>query len=382
MSYLHRQTGLEEIKALTGLRGVAAFYVMLFHLTANGQLGRGHIRTLMSHGYLAVDLFFVLSGFVMAMAYGPQFVEEQSLRSYGAFLIKRLARVYPLFLVATLVCAVLSLLDPAQEGALSGLTLASNVVMAQSLGLSSSLDYPGWSISTEFAAYLLFPIFVALFLRRAWLTTLLSSLVSLLLLVFVATRTSTALHELCSRIGPLDVWSSDTLFPVLRCVAGFSLGLAAWRTYRSARLGQMLRSPVMTGMLPLMTIGLLCIAQADVVFVVTAAALIVSLTQETSLPARVLAWAPIYWLGKVSYSLYLIHYPASWAVSLLLRQVPGITNLPFHGAALKSTVIILSLGLAATAYRYIEQPGQRLVRSILRSSVRLPATVRSVPSGT
>ena len=61
-----------EIRAFTGLRGLACFYVMLYHFGFAGILPKD-FSAFANHGYLSVDIFFVLSGFVMAMVYGDYF---------------------------------------------------------------------------------------------------------------------------------------------------------------------------------------------------------------------------------------------------------------------------------------------------------------------
>jgi peptidoglycan/LPS O-acetylase OafA/YrhL len=63
------RTAVSEIRALTGLRGLAAIFVVVFHEAGNFS-GDGPAATFLRHGYNAVDLFFVLSGFVMALTYG------------------------------------------------------------------------------------------------------------------------------------------------------------------------------------------------------------------------------------------------------------------------------------------------------------------------
>jgi peptidoglycan/LPS O-acetylase OafA/YrhL len=96
-----------EIRSLTGLRGVAAAYVVLYHMHLF-ELCSGAAATVLTHGYLAVDLFFVLSGFVMALTYAELFEGGFSAGRYRDFLVRRIARVYPLYVVVTLVCYLLN----------------------------------------------------------------------------------------------------------------------------------------------------------------------------------------------------------------------------------------------------------------------------------
>ena len=75
-----------EIKSLTGLRGIAAMVVVIYHVFKNTWIAR-----YTQNGYLAVDVFFVLSGFVMMLTYGQSFEVNPTLRRYVSFLWARLA---------------------------------------------------------------------------------------------------------------------------------------------------------------------------------------------------------------------------------------------------------------------------------------------------
>jgi len=85
-----------EIKALTSLRGIAAIAVVLQHFSATAQLhSSGWIPSIVPHGYMAVDFFFVLSGFIMSYNYFPLF-QTDGIRAFLPFFLKRVARIFPL----------------------------------------------------------------------------------------------------------------------------------------------------------------------------------------------------------------------------------------------------------------------------------------------
>ena|ERR1700730_5639017 len=92
------KTGLHSFPALDGVRGVAAILVALFHLR-NRFLGFNNFPG--GDGYLAVDLFFVLSGFVLSHAYLPRF---QNGMSPSQFMKARLIRLYPLYIIDYWIC--------------------------------------------------------------------------------------------------------------------------------------------------------------------------------------------------------------------------------------------------------------------------------------
>jgi peptidoglycan/LPS O-acetylase OafA/YrhL len=152
---------LRQIRALTGLRGVAACWVVVYHLVGyEAYAPTGLAGNFIRHGYLAVDVFFLLSGFVMALSYWQLFDRNPSIQTYAVFLLRRLARLYPLYAVIIAVMLVLQIAGVSH--ALSrtdfGAPLMENLLLVQAWGFGNSLNAPAWSISTEFAAYLLFPL--------------------------------------------------------------------------------------------------------------------------------------------------------------------------------------------------------------------------------
>jgi hypothetical protein len=90
----------QEVRSLPGIRGIAASWVVLYHVHEADNFF-SPLKMLLTHGYLAVDVFFVLSGFVMALSYGHFAVQGWTATNYGSFLLRRFARIYPLYLVMT-----------------------------------------------------------------------------------------------------------------------------------------------------------------------------------------------------------------------------------------------------------------------------------------
>jgi len=154
-------TTRNELPALTGLRGIAALWVFLYHtrlLTQEIHHGAlDGLSMISAAGYLGVDLFFVLSGFVIAYHYADLEL-HRSLRNFGDYLWKRVARIYPAHVAALILFAV-SLVVYRTEGDLSFLALLRSLTLTQAWELagSSSWNPVAWSVSCEFAAYLLFP---------------------------------------------------------------------------------------------------------------------------------------------------------------------------------------------------------------------------------
>ena len=168
-----RRAGSAEIVPLTSLRGIAAMAVVMQHFSATAQLHSAvTIPSLVPHGYLAVDLFFTLSGFIMSYTYLQDF-QDHGLRAFGPFLGKRIARIVPLntavlllVLAAGLASARLTGRNIVYAAPDLPLDLPANLLLLQGLGIGTNLNGPSWSISTEFAAYCAFPALIRLVFAR------------------------------------------------------------------------------------------------------------------------------------------------------------------------------------------------------------------------
>jgi len=354
-----------EIRPLTGLRGIAALYVMAYHYTI-GLGYSSHAATLMSHGYLAVDLFFCLSGFVMAISYAHMFEGSWTRTKYFRFIGRRIARVYPLYLVATLAAFVLILAGGLAAPASSPLTLVRNVVlnltMTQTWGFADSFDGASWSLSAEWAAYLIFPILLVPTLQRrpsvAWLTVgACMAIVALLpaLKGFAGDRNEA--HAL------LDIFEPNLALPVLRCIAEFTMGLVAYRI-ASTRAGRWLSHSrwaapaVLTVMIAMLTV-----ADADAAIVTMFVACLIAMSSESNGPARWLSSPLPQLAGRLSYGIYLTHLLFSGLVSATYAraQALGLTHAHTYGAV---AGILATLIASSLLYANVEVPARRALRHL------------------
>ncbi len=354
-----------EIRALTGLRGVAATYVVFYHMHAY-ELCRGAVSTILRHGYLSVDLFFVLSGFVMALTYGRYFERGFSRKSYYKFMGRRLARVYPLYLVLTLIFFALSRIHNQVPVGLSTLKqVFANLLLIQAWGIAPSIIGPGWSISTELAAYVVFPALTAIYLFGSRRRAIVAGAICCLLLVAMAELPAHMIHVVRYR-GPMDITEETSYAPVLRCVLEFILGLLAWRISRMSRMQEPRHSWPLAIVVVAM-LGLLAVPGSDIAIILLLPVLIVGLSTDRPLIARALGSSIPHWLGEISYSIYLIH-------TLLLREQHRTLlfmqthHLPYPGWLCVAVLLVVILGLAHLTYHFIEKPGRDLARRVLEPS--------------
>jgi peptidoglycan/LPS O-acetylase OafA/YrhL len=157
-----------EIVDLTVCRAIFAAWVFTYHIDLHADFSAylGPAAGLIRRGYLGVDGFFLLSGFILASVH-PEFSNgfAGSFRFWG----KRLARIYPvhlavLILLAAIAASGLALgIVPHDPGRFSLTALLQDLLLIQGWGVANQLawNYPSWSISTEWAGYLAFPVFCA-----------------------------------------------------------------------------------------------------------------------------------------------------------------------------------------------------------------------------
>ncbi len=362
-----------EIKALTGIRGVAACMVVFYHYFQDSS-GLGPVHALIRHSYISVDLFFVLSGFVMALTYAPSFASGFSAAAYMRFLGKRLGRVYPLYAVVTAFVAACLAAGAIAGPEPSGGTFVSNILMVQAWGFGDSIGGPTWSISTEFAAYLVFPVLVWLVLCGTSSRCLLAMVVSTGALILLASTDAATLNQVtdgvASRSGPLDIFGAGTPAPLVRCLAGFVLGLAAFRLARlyAIRLG-FDRSHVADAA-ALIVLLLWAGRGTDVTLELAFVALVIALATGDSWVGSFLSRRWVVWLGEISYSIYLVHWPVGALVRNRLMSALDAHHVS-HAYTLSGLLpMALTFAVSAATFYGLEKPARDWTRRLMGGKAR------------
>jgi peptidoglycan/LPS O-acetylase OafA/YrhL len=348
------------------LRGIAALWVVFYHFSSEylPQLDTGDFSHIIPKGYLAVDLFFLLSGFVLAHVYGAGLECGRACR-FLPFIRARLARVYPLHLFVLIVFVSLSLTmgllhhGPARLAAAMPLTgersliaLIANLFMLQGFHAGGlSWNYPAWSISTEFMAYLAFP----LLLPMVWRAGPRLRLGLAVLLLGTLAGFSYATNDYFNQ------W--DGAPAVLRCLAEFLLGCVAYVTF-SRSTGGILASD----WIAFSTLGLLLLLLQsngpDIATVLLFAPLIGAAVANEGLFSQLLNARPLVWLGEISYSLYLIQDLVKYVTTESLHAA-GLNHRGLSipvSMALGAAMIAVCLLVATLTYRLVEQPARRYMK--------------------
>jgi peptidoglycan/LPS O-acetylase OafA/YrhL len=368
-----------EIRPLTGVRGLAAVYVVLYHYLIPIQ-NVNALSTFAGHGYLAVDLFFALSGFVMAMTYGRMFAQRWTLAVHLKFLGRRVARIYPLYLVGTLIGLYEALRhEPFTQKV--ALQVALNITMVQAWGFMDSFDGPCWSISAEWAAYLVFPLLLwpTLFGGRILRVV---SVVGCSLVLGALCLLPASFHGYHKADSMLDLVTPAYAIPVIRCLAEFMLGVLAYTFAASSRGGRLSTIPWFAPAITAIILVFMALPRTDFFIVILFPVLIVTLISEANIIGKLLASPLAHFFGTISYSIYLVHFLLKWGARLAIESV-----LHRHGVAhphnLATAITLgLTLPISYAAYRLIEAPGRRWMRAIFepRTLGETPALISPSPT--
>ncbi len=346
MSAIPHRPRSGHLPALTGLRFFLALWVILTHLIGTGHVYEplilmlpGPLQDLIRRGYQAVPTFFVLSGFVLAKTYG---LSEWNKKNFRKYLTGRFARVYPVYLLSLLIVSPFIVRAQDQK---KGWLVAMHLTLTQGWftgHYSAGWNTPAWSLSCEMFFYLIFPLLIIPMKNRGWGRTIGAALVAL------------ALTGAMTAAG-----ISDQIKPLIH-LSDFLMGIAVARAFDL--LTQKRPAPSGTWFYRVGFLGsalILAYAQylpsaisMNTLLRPMNALLLLGLGLGAGRVARVLSARPIVYLGKASYSMYVLHIPILWwAVS-------------WPSFAVRYLYVPFVVALSCVVYEVFEEPANRVIRSI------------------
>lgn len=358
---------LHRVPALDGLRAIAVGGVLLFHAGVSAVPG----------GFLGVDVFFVLSGYLITSLLLAERAREGQF-SLGHFWMRRARRLLPAVVVLVIAVVVVSLFLPASEAgrvrsdALSSLLYVNN--WHQILTEQSYFDAAGrpsllrhlWSLSVEEQFYLLWPLALlgglGAMARMRFVQVLLG-------VAAASTILMAALYDPSGDPSRVYYGTDTRLTPLLLGAAlAFLWPIRAARKSTRPRAVALLDAMAVAGLVVVGTAFLGArefdswIYRGGLAGVALATALLIAaLVHPACRVARPLATSPVVWVGERSYGIYLWH----WPVMVLSR--PEL-DLAWSMWALVPLQIALTVVLAAASYRWVERPfrtggAQRRIRA-------------------
>lgn len=338
-----------ELRPLTSARGIAAWYVVLYHirLSAAGSLPPGVID-FFAKGYLAVDFFFVLSGFVIWLNYG-QLLGQHGARAVPHFLWRRLSRVYPLHLLMLLVAVAFAIACLATGRGMpddyAWSTLPFHLLLMQNWGfLPLGWNVPAWSISCELGAYLIFPLLMAFTDWRRTSTPVLLAIVALLM---------GGLFALFSAMGKQALGNDIALLGLPRCLFEFAMGTivaALWLRWREAPK----RPAIIAAASSLAGLAAWFAGVPETLalpFTFVALLMLLALTSEGRNPMK---GRVIHWFGEISYATYLAH-----SLLYLFFKIVFVSDVDNVPLPVLGVFLLIVLGVSAILYHGFELPAQK-----------------------
>jgi peptidoglycan/LPS O-acetylase OafA/YrhL len=381
-----------HFRILDSWRGIAALLVALFHLNIYSAI---HSLDFIRNGYLFVDFFFVLSGFVITHSYANRL---GTLDGLGTFAIRRFGRLWPLHAVVLLAFVMVesakavsaargaSFYNPPFTAANSLHAIPLNLVFAQSFGIERQLTWnsPSWSICAEFWTYLIFA--AALFIATTWLSRIRFATGSLIAALLIGSASVLLLFAQHGIDATYDLG-------LVRCLYGFLVGHLTYRLWQAASHVKF-SSGFLEGATLIAVIVYVSVVGrtgysllAPLVFAVA----VFVFAFESGLISRLVSNKANAWLGRISYSIYMwqafiIFNFVDRPVSIIEKMTGQVlTTTEGAGSALGSEaaklivlggdfvpilVTMLFLGLliavASVSYWMIEKPGQELVARLAR----------------
>jgi len=366
-------SGKEHFEVLDGLRGSAAFLIVIFHLF-NYSFGFQGPWALIKHAYLAVDFFFALSGFVVAYAYDDRWARMTTLQFFRI----RLIRLHPLVLIGATLGLLGYLLDPFSKGInrgplpmvllayLTSLLLLPSPPIAGRHNESQALNGPAWSLMQEYLGNIAY----ALVLRRLRTVTLwIVFAISGLALIWVANSK-----------GSLDGgWDYPNVWMApLRLTVSFVLGLSLYRIndrVRMPKIGLLFLSIVLVVCFQMpkfsKTGALDCNGLYDVACVLFLFPLIILCGAHSDAGTGMIRLCKF--SGRLSYPLYITHIAFVYVLAGYAR-----TRHPGTGQIIFWIFVVLPLAISVAWFflKFFDEP----VRAWLTRRYGIKQTTSSIAS--
>jgi peptidoglycan/LPS O-acetylase OafA/YrhL len=369
-----------EIKALSGLRIVAALWVVLFHFRPLLEQAAPGFRSawapVLDNGAQGVDLFFILSGFVLTWSYLDRMGQAWSTRTTVRFLWLRLARVWPVYLVTLHLAAAWIIFtlhvghvpSPAVDQLTPGNYLRQLLLVqlwVEPFFDGTSWNGPAWSISAEWLAYLLFGAIVLVVFRIAQVTRSRG-----LLVLAVAASLPPALLLLASG----EFYTPWSWLP--RIVMQFIAGALACAAVRKLRPSDRARqaSGYVSIVLVAVIVAVLYLVDAhpvdkirdaaglvDILFVPLVVALAIG---AGSLPL-LLSTRPMVYLGHISFGLYMVHEIVHTVWNWTVMQFEIVLVPALWAKLVVAGLVLIALLAAVVLYHLVEEPARLWMRRMV-----------------
>ncbi len=356
-----REVPRGHVAGLDGLRAFAVIVVVLFHLTPGAVVG----------GYLGVDVFFVVSGFIITRLLLVEHVSTGRIR-LGAFWLRRARRLLPALVVLLLACSSAALLVGGDVLVGIGAQLATALTFSSNwYFIASGSDYFAstapelfrnlWSLAVEEQFYLLWPLVLLLVVLR------LPRAGRIAVLALATLASAAAMAVLLTPGNPTSVYYNTGAHAFGLTIGALLAVVSRWWSPRALEWPRAARRGLgVAGALAfagLVALSILMPGEEDWAYhggllaaAVLTAVLIAAFLVPGSPLARAIDVAPLRWIGHRSYGIYLWHWPV---FVLLAAALPDWTSEPALAWALGGIAAVITVAAAALSFRCVETPIRR-----------------------
>lgn len=346
-----------HLASLTRMRFFAALWVVVYHWRAPWSVDIDALTQLFAMGRFGVDLFFILSGFVLTHVYVAQ--REQGHFDFPNFIIARFARIWPLHVATIIMLAIVGLAAsqlnlPFDAERFAVADLPANILMVHAWGFAPNLSWngPSWSISAEWFAYLAFPAYLMAAIRlkhRPWV------LLSIAVVMFFM------LDRVHLQLFGETLPMATERYGVIRIIPEFLIGVALYR------LGQAYRLPRTTARLALLGTVFVYLWAAHAAWddrlIALLGAPLIFLLAELDRCASEQDSGVLTYLGDISYAVYMLHVPFFMVGFNVLQDVFGAVQ-DTMSTGLFLVLLVLMVGLSALTYEGLEKPARIYIRAL------------------
>ena len=340
-----------RIEQLTFTRFLAAISIVVFHFgTKLFPFNLEATNFLFQHANIGVSYFFILSGFVMIVAYG-----NKDKVDYADYIKKRFARLYPVYLLAILLYLVYVLVKPYHNSNdYKGLFL--NIALAQSWvpGQALTFNSPGWSLSVEMFFYLSFPLLYNYFYRKTVLRK--SALVVLLVFVISQLLLHYLLYSSFYKGFPSASHDFVHYFPLMH-INEFLIGNIAGLFFLHSgykRKNYDLIIIALTAAVALLLKFQFGISYHNGMLAFFFVPLIFLISLNTGFLTRISNNKLLVFLGEISYGIYILQMPVFKLGNTVMRT--KFLNMGYNPGLIFSVNFVLLIVVSAISYKYIEKP--------------------------
>jgi peptidoglycan/LPS O-acetylase OafA/YrhL len=357
---------------LTVFRGVAAIWVIVFHFQVLVcQFILPEQSLIVEKGYLMVDLFFIMSGFIICHVYHQSFQSRITTENFRNFIVARFARIYPLHFFTLIFLIILVAAGNHWNIVHDPKAIPANIFLLHSFGINKILTWniPSWSISAEWWAYVVFPALSIFIYRGKGPAMIVLGL--FVVIVYMAIMYWLPRHYLFdpSAIVPHDL-NATYDFGFLRGLAGFISGMLLYKAYEAGIWTRFFQNDATALLFIVITLLCLHFGVIDFLYIILFIVLVYIFSVNNGKLNAICNNRVLQYLGKISYSIYLSSVFLFIGLTFGFKKLPGVkytehSHIAYFWTGLGYCIgfIIINIGISSLTYYKIEKPCRKYINA-------------------